>query len=380
MKLFFDIPFLRKIDNDLKHGEKTNSLCIVDNILSNYDYLDIIIEKDSNIEKEFILLELDKNNNINDLDLSSLSLGDKVYEKISSFNSNWVDSIENELNNLNEIDQVLVFTYEKRNFQELEKKGILCFNYSNYVKEIQAIIDICHIKIDLSYELKNIKIGEYSKTIGNLWNPIKDIVNKLTFNKILINDKYILVNNDNQKIEENLGLFLNQILHSKENVSIDIYTSIKKTNEKSPTAFEEMYLDVEEKWNLLNSKISNNIIGIISNFEEKEEKLKLKKMDFHDRIMYLNYLVIDSTKGFNLMPHIPSNSQIIFETIFNKYTYDRIINHNNLIIEHNKFIIQKHKEYKHKEDKYKHFLFFPKEDPKNLITKIKSTSEKKIKE
>jgi hypothetical protein len=377
MKLFFDIPFLRKIDNDLKHGEKTNSLCIVDNILSNYDYLDIIIEKDSNIEKEFILLELDKNNNINDLDLSSLSLGDKVYEKISSFNSNWVDSIENELNNLNEIDQVLVFTYEKRNFQELEKKGILCFNYSNYVKEIQAIIDICHIKIDLSYELKNIKIGEYSKTIGNLWNPIKDIVNKLTFNKIVINDKYILVNNYNQKIEKNLGLFLNQILHSKENISIDIYTSnfIQKKKDEKGLTIEEIYSDVEEKWNLLDSKISNNKIGIISNFEEKEKKLKLKKMDFHDRIMYLNYLVIDSTKGFNLMPHIPSNSQIIFETIFNKYTYDRIINHNNLIIEHNKFIIQKHKE-----DKVEHFLFFPKQGPKNWISKIKSTSEKKVKE
>ncbi|GAA4059707.1 hypothetical protein [Flavobacterium chungnamense] len=376
MKLFFDIPFLRKIDNDLKQAEKTNSLCIIDNILSNYDHLDIYIEEDSSIKDELETLGFDDDDS-SIFDLGGLSLPGKIHKKISSFNSNWVDSIENELNNLNEIDQVLVFTYEKRNFQELEKKGILCFNYSNYVKEIQAIIDICHIKIDLSYELKNIKIGEYPKTIGNLWNPIKDIVNKLTFNKIVINDKYILVNNYNQKIEKNLGLFLNQILFSRKNITIDIYTSnfIQRKKNESKPSITEILKDVEEKWNLLNSKISDNKIGIISNLEEKEEKeekIYLKKMDFHDRIMYFNYLVIDSTKGFNLMPHIPSNSQIIFETIFNKYTYDRIINHNNLIIEQNKFIIKEHKKNKGKEP----FLFFPKEGPNNWISKIKSTSEK----
>jgi hypothetical protein len=368
MKLFFDITFLRKINDDLKQVSKSNSLTILDNILSNYDYLDIIIEKDSNIEKEFILLGIDKNKNTNDLDLSSLSLGDKIYEKIISNPPNWIDSIENELTNLKEINQILVFTYEKRNFKELENKGILFFNYSNYIKDIQDIIDTCHIKIDLSYELKNIKIGKSSKGIGNLWNPVGDIVKKLTFNKILINDKYILVDNYNQEIEKNLACFLNKILHSKENITIDIYTQVKKDGSK-PT-IKEVDLFVEEKWNLLNSKFSKNNIGIISNFEEKEEKLKLKKMDFHDRIIYFNYLVIDSTKGFNLIPHIPSNSQIIFETIFNKYTYDRIINHNNLIIEHNKFIIQKHKE----EDK--HFLFFPKEGPNNWISKIESNSKK----
>lgn len=362
MKLFFDITFLRKINDDLKQVAKTNSLTILDNILSNYDHLDIYIEKDSSINNELNLLEDPKT-----YDKENLSLGDIIHKRISSLVPNWIDFIEIELTNLKEINQVLVFTYEKRNFKELENKGILFFNYSNYTKEIQDIIDTCHIKFDLSYELKTIK---------NLWNPIKDIVKKLTFNKIVINDKYILVDHYNQKIKENLGLFLNQILFSRENITIDIYTSTfiqKKKNEKGPT-IEEIYLDVEEKWNLLNSKISNNKIGIISNLEEKEEKEKkiyLKKMDFHDRIMYFNYLVIDSTKGFNLFPHIPSNSQIIFETIFNKYTYDRIINHNNLIIEHNKFIIQKHKE-----DKDKHFLFFPNEGSNNLISKIKSTSEK----
>ena len=147
MKLFFDIPFLRKIDNNLKQAEKTNSLCIIDNILSNYDDLDIYIEEDSSIEKEPILPDLDKNT----YDLSSLILGAKIYEKISSYERNWIDSIENELTNLKEINQVIVFTNEKRNFKELENKGILFFNYSNYVQEIQDIIDTCHIKIDLSY-------------------------------------------------------------------------------------------------------------------------------------------------------------------------------------------------------------------------------------
>lgn len=49
-------------------------------------------------------------------------------------------------------------------------------------------------------------------------------------------------------------------------------------------------------------------------------------MIFHDRVLISNFFTIDSGVGFNLLPARASNSQILVETIFDKYTYKRINN------------------------------------------------------
>jgi len=47
--------------------------------------------------------------------------------------------------------------------------------------------------------------------------------------------------------------------------------------------------------------------------------------------------MFDSGKGFNLIPHKPSNSQIIVESIFSLYTYKRMKNHHRM----HKFYLKK---------------------------------------
>ena len=53
----------------------------------------------------------------------------------------------------------------------------------------------------------------------------------------------------------------------------------------------------------------------------------LNPFDFHDRIIQTNYSLTECGKGFNLSHSKKSNSQIISESIFDKYTYNRLKNH-----------------------------------------------------
>ena len=50
-------------------------------------------------------------------------------------------------------------------------------------------------------------------------------------------------------------------------------------------------------------------------------------LNSHDRLLYSNHYIIDCAIGFNFNQHLISNSQIIIETIFEKYTYNRLRNH-----------------------------------------------------
>lgn len=55
----------------------------------------------------------------------------------------------------------------------------------------------------------------------------------------------------------------------------------------------------------------------------------------HDRVIATNFSLMDAGLGFNLLPYKTTNSQIISETIFDKYTYRRL---NSLIEKQNQYI------------------------------------------
>ena len=53
----------------------------------------------------------------------------------------------------------------------------------------------------------------------------------------------------------------------------------------------------------------------------------MNDVHLHDRVVFSNFLMIDSGVGFNIFPHQTSNSQLIVESIFDLYTYKRLNNH-----------------------------------------------------
>jgi hypothetical protein len=211
--------------------------------------------------------------------------------------------LKNVLNN-----QCLIFTAENKDwFEDVTQLGALCFSFSNYESKINYIIKRSHFKIDLSENFPG-------------WELFK-IFRDIPFNKLVINDNYILVDKGHQSLDKNLVLLLTEILVGKrEKVEINIFTKDLNPISSQVNHIKEA---AKKRYTKLNSKLANypKNICIYNN------SLQPNGIDLHDRVLISNYLSIDSGKGFNLVPHKKSNSQIIVESIFDKYTYKRIKNH-----------------------------------------------------
>ena len=50
----------------------------------------------------------------------------------------------------------------------------------------------------------------------------------------------------------------------------------------------------------------------------------ISNIDLHDRTVLTNFTILDSGVGFSLVGRKVSNSQLVSESIFEKYTYDRL--------------------------------------------------------
>lgn len=299
MELYIENEFLENFYHGYDEKTRSTSQNIVATILQEYAEVEWFIncEIDS-IEK----METLKNEN-------PFFHARSIYSSPIS-----IKSIEEHFFERSKCDQTLIFTQNNEDwFGEAERKGALCFSISNYIEKIENIIRTCHFKIDLSN-------NQFSG-----WNFLSNL-KYLPFNKILINDGYILTDKSSQKIKDNLIPLLQNIIGKNYNqeTKIEIYT--KDFNPARPGTFDQIKIEADKKLSRLNSVFANYKfkIKIISN------NLQTSNYDFHDRLIYLNYLIIDSPKGFNLMPHKMSNSQLMVETIFDKYTYNRLRNHNKM--------------------------------------------------
>ena len=229
-----------------------------------------------------------------------------------------VNSVKDYFFEKSKCDQTLIFTQNNEDwFNEAERKGALCFSYENYRQKIENIVQKCHFKIDLSEGFQG-------------WGFLNNLKNT-PFNKILINDGYILTDKDSQKMSDNLIPILQNIMDKNYQTKTDVEIYTKDLNPPQPGTFEQIKSEVDKKLRRLNSVFANYQLSlkIISNTLQKG------KYDFHDRLIYLNYLIIDSPRGFNLIPHKKSNSQLTVETIFEKYTYNRLRNHKKM---HNDYL------------------------------------------
>ena len=221
-----------------------------------------------------------------------------------------VSSLEEELFTRSTFQQTLVFTASEHDwFKEAEAKGALCFSYDTYEKSLSDIINSCHYKIDLSENFSS-------------WAAF-DCLRHIPFNEVILNDNYILSDKKQQPMDKNIiGLLKNLLVKKRaQEVKLSIFT--KDLNPKQPGTDEQIQEAVETRYRKLNSGLANfkKQIQIVNNDLQRDH------YELHDRVLLTNFFSIDSGKGFNLLPGKQSNSQIIIETIFDKYTYKRIKNH-----------------------------------------------------
>ena len=207
-----------------------------------------------------------------------------------------VNSVKDYFFEKSKCDQTLIFTQYKGDwFNEAERRGALCFSYENYQQKIENIVQKCHFKIDLSEKFKG-------------WGTsLKNIQELMPLNKIIVNDSYLL---DKPEFYKNNVYPLIKVISEEKSTTKHFYTDI--LNKRVPFKTNIIY-------NLLKEKYPTSEIKIIHN--------NVDNLNSHDRLLYSNHYIIDCAIGFNFNQQLTSNSQIIIETIFEKYTYNRLRNH-----------------------------------------------------
>jgi len=228
-----------------------------------------------------------------------------------------VNSIKEHLFSKSDFRQTIVFSnYNEEWLEDIESKGALCFCFENFEEKIKNIIDQLHFRIDLSESFTD-------------WNFLSKF-HFLDFNTITISDRYILSDKDNQKIDDNLIPVLKSFFSNKKTeIKIDILTKELNAISSSDNHKKEKAKKIINKLNRVfaNSKAKFNII--MNDFPSHYV--------MHDRSIATNFSLLECGKGFNLIPFKASDSEIRSETIFDKYTYNRLKN-----------IQQKQKEYTRK--------------------------------
>jgi hypothetical protein len=285
MELFIEKDFL---DDFYIAYDSSRIDNIIKDIITNYGDKKVFINYNEN---DFVLLKSEN-------EFFALISNSTVPIPVDNFK----ESIKNSTFN-----QTLVFTKKREDwFEEIQNKGALCFCFDDYKKKIHTIIDALHFKIDLS------------KTFVG-WQFL-EIFKLLDFNKIVVTDGYILTDKDSQKIKDNMiPLLQKMVLNKEKEISIEIFTKDLNAISDSAAHKEEKARKRYEKLNSVFAAYKTKFSIILNDFPIIDHKL-------HDRYIATNFSLMDCGEGFNLMPHKKSDSQIISETIFEKYTYDRLKN------------------------------------------------------
>lgn len=294
MELYIEKEFLDNFYASFDEERMTKGQEVIASIIRDYEEIDIFF--DSKINSEMDLLVLKEEN--------------PFFAYLASPNPPVdIEDFEEHLFSNSKFVQTIVLTNsEKEWFLRAEAKGALCMHFDNYENRIIKIIETCHFKVDLS-------------TAFSGWD-IFNLRNVIPLNYLSINDNYILTDKTDQKMDKNVICILKHFLRDRgEKINVKVLT---KDFNAPQAASDDMIKDTAHKrHNRLNSALANfskEIFTINNEFS--------REFDLHDRTIFSNFLMIDSGKGFNLIPHKPSNSQIIVESIFNRYTYNRMRNHN----------------------------------------------------
>ena len=295
LKVFIDIEFLKKYSETKLEKESSgivlnNELNIVKAIFKEYHQKEVYVNTSMPSRNEF-------ENGLFEIEMD--------YGTLMSL-PNFGEYVKNETH----CAFSLFFMLENHSWFSLaEEKGALCFSWENFENRIKNITKECHFKVDLSN-------GDFQD-----WQKLLENIRKLPTNQIILIDKYIL---DKRKIENNILPVIKQFQRQYR------VTYLLKTQLMKIDNYKKFDIVAKEYNEVIKSKIDVDI-----SFVSIKDGIYSGSPDFHDRILYGQYFIVDSTKGFDIKElKTNSNLQIISETIFDKYTYKRMINHKRLIIDH----------------------------------------------
>ena len=282
MELYIEKEFLDNFYLEFDESSESSSQKIVATILKEYAEVECFIDCEIESLEQLDFLK------------SENSFFKAICDKSKSPLA--VKSIKDHFFEKSKCEQTLIFTQNNKDwFNEAERKGALCFSYENYQQKIENIVQKCHFKIDLSEKFKG-------------WGTsLKNIQELMPLNKIIVNDSYLL---DKPEFYKNNVYPLIKVISEEKSTTKHFYTDI--LNKRVPFKTNIIY-------NLLKEKYPTSEIKIIHN--------NVDNLNSHDRLLYSNHYIIDCAIGFNFNQQLTSNSQIIIETIFEKYTYNRLRNH-----------------------------------------------------
>lgn len=205
-------------------------------------------------------------------------------------------------------EQTIVLTQSTKEwFGDAEQRGILCLSIETYEERISTILQKCQHRIDLSKSFPG-------------WEVLQSLAS-LPINTIDVCDGYILKEKGNIKLKDNLFPMLEQLTKHGNHVFVKLFTKEFKTRIKTS---DEIKMAAKITYGLLNSIFAAKPIKFQIYSSDKNTGYTF---DFHDRVILSNFYLMECGKGFNLVPHEPSNSELRVETVFDKYVYNR---HKNL--------------------------------------------------
>lgn len=216
---------------------------------------------------------------------------------------NYVENIEKTRDD-SDITQTIVLTCKTKYwFSEISQKGGLCLTSDNYKQVIEDIINTCHVKHDLSKGF-----------VG--WTVLK-CLRKLPSKYLIINDSYIL---KNKKIVDKslIPLLDNLITNPNHEFTVQIFTNYvgsRRDKDFDPVQVKDIH-----------NHLSNIFEAKSLNFFVFRNMITGTSFRFHDRLIISDFFTIDCGIGFDLWGTKPNNSQIIIESVFDIYTYQRINN------------------------------------------------------
>ncbi|WP_289023041.1 hypothetical protein [uncultured Salegentibacter sp.] len=198
---------------------------------------------------------------------------------------------------------------DKEWFNEAEHSGALSLTLENYQEKIERLLEEGTVKIDL-----------FEKFPG--WEAL-NFHNLFPFNEIVISDGYILKNEE--KMGDNIIPLLNVLLKNTSRTKPTIVKIItKEFNPKNGDNEEKIKEAAKKRYKRLKRTFKEkNVQFQVIRFDKASLP---SEYDLHDRIICCNFHFIECGKGFNLMPPKISDSRIIAENIFDKFSYRTLKN------------------------------------------------------
>ena len=281
MDLFAERGFIERFEKDNNPEKYTYIQQIISTIFSRYANIRLFTDASFSFVEESELLT-----------------------KLSDTNTDFIFELDFEVYFIDKIpaSQTIILTEEPRPwFLHMKSQGALCYSYDSYENEIREFIKDTHIDVSLT----DSRICPFN------WSIFQYIQKYETF--IIITDPYVLNENSNQKINDNLGALLKKNLDKEREYKIFIIADVTGFDKERITQKVELIYQYLDDYQV--------IIYLINNFRGVEN------MRIHDRYLFTNHVIVNCGIGFNLNLKNRELSEIKGKSIFDYTTYRKFGTH-----------------------------------------------------